>query len=76
MGSRAMYCILKGSVGAQLFQLFLNISFVPRAWKETTIISVSKKASWELTTMLGESLDLLQFAYKAKQGVESASLTL
>lgn len=27
---------------AQLFQLFLNASFVPRTWKETTIISVPK----------------------------------
>ena len=27
----------------QLFQLFLDASFVPRAWKETTIIPVPKK---------------------------------
>lgn len=27
-------------VVAQLFQLFLNTSFVPRSWKETTIIPV------------------------------------
>ena len=33
----------QGGVMTQLFQLFLDASFVPRAWKETTIIPVPKK---------------------------------
>eukprot|EP00064_Thunnus_orientalis_P002407 superscaffoldBa00000174_g2414 len=78
----------QGIVVTQLFQLFLNISFIPRAWKETTIIPAPKKphakamndfrpvtltfifykfmkrvVDGELTTMVGKSLDLLQFAY-------------
>ncbi len=32
-----------GGMVAQLFQLSLNTGFVPRAWKETTIIPVPKK---------------------------------
>lgn len=31
------------SVVPQLFQLFLNTSFIPKAWKETIIIFVPKK---------------------------------
>ena len=32
-----------GGVMTKIFQLFLDASFVPRAWKETTIIPVPKK---------------------------------
>ena len=85
----------------QLLQVFLDASFVPRAWKETTIIPVPKKphakalndfrpvaltsilckcmervVAEELTTMVGESLDPLQFAYKPRRGVEDAILAL
>ena len=86
---------------AQLFQLFLLASFVPAAWKRTTIIPVPKKphvkamndfrpmaltsilckymermVAKELISMVGESLDPLQFAYRARRGVEDASFTL
>lgn len=61
-----------GRVVARLFQLLLAASFVPHAWKRTAIIPVSE----ELVFILGGSLDPLQFAYKAKRGVEDASLTL
>ena len=78
---------------AQLFQLFLLASFVPAAWKRTTIIPVPKKphvkamndfrpmaltsilckymermVAKELISMVGESLDLLQFAHRARRG--------
>lgn len=37
---------------------------------------MERVVSWYLTTMVGKSLDPLQFAYKVKWGVDDADLTL
>ncbi len=90
-----------GDVMTQFFQLLLDSGFVPRTWKESTIIPIPKitKAmapkdyrpvaltsvlckcmEWMicdlLTCSVADKLDPLQFAYKAKRGVEDACLTL
>ena len=90
-----------GPMFTRLFQLLLDIHFIPRIWKTSTIIPVPKKPGAKilndfrpvaltsvickcmerivcnkLTASLADRMDPLQFAYKAKRGVEDATLTL
>lgn len=50
--------------------------FSPVAFTYILCKLMERVAAGELTTMVGQSLDPFQFAYKAKRGVEDASLTL
>ena len=68
-----------------LFQILLNLHYVPRVWRTSSIIPVPKSSHAKdlndfrpiaLTSVICKSLDPLQFAYKAKRGVEDAILTL
>jgi hypothetical protein len=88
-------------VFCRLFQLFLNVHFVPRSWRTSTIIPVPKKTNAkvlndfrpvaltsilckcmervvcnQLTAAVADRMDPLQFAYRARRGVEDASVTL
>ena len=61
----------------QLFHLFLDASFVPKAWKETTIIPVPKKPNAKaLNDSRPVALTSIYHPYKPRRGVEDASLAL
>ena len=66
-----------GGVMTQLFHLFLDASFVPKAWKETTIIPVPKKPNAKaLNDSRPVALTSIYHPYKPRRGVEDASLAL
>ena len=89
------------SVFSNLFQILLNLHYVPRVWRTSSIIPVPKSSHAKdlnyfrpialtsvvckslekivciyLTVSVANRMDPLQFAYKAKRGVEDATLTL
>ena len=89
------------SVFCNLFQILLNLHYVPRVWRTSSIIPFPKSSHAKdlndfrptaltsvickslekivcnyLTAYVANRMDPLQFAYKAKRGVEDATFTL
>ncbi|KAL7849098.1 hypothetical protein SRHO_G00207210 [Serrasalmus rhombeus] len=74
-----------GPVLTRLFQMLLDTSFLPQAWKMAIIIPVPKIAhikcmerlvSRQLISQTAKHMDPMQFVYRAGRGVEDATLIL